>query len=201
MSPNHMAHSYALRELPWVSKTKTPLSSNFSVTWRVLGNWCEANFLPQDIGWWLSGGRSGAEKRLIASQPLLQEPNFDVHLLDFNPLWHALVFRCHDVGIFAIGREWFLSGNFSAFICFWKSSYILQLTSANLGILYPQFSWLDHPRAGHLQRIYQMIRPMQKYPVWRKHYMTGAIMNASVLLLRQAYLPRSTAFLCRHYDF
>ena len=53
---------------------------------------------------------AGAEQRLVAIQPLLQEPGFDVHLLDFYPLWHAVVLRCHDVGIFAIGREFPHSG-------------------------------------------------------------------------------------------
>ena len=40
-----------------------------------------------------------------------------------------------------------------------------------------------------------MIRPQHKFTVWRKHYMTGAIMNASALLLRQGY-QSATGVLC-----
>ena len=145
----------------------------------------------------------GAEERLGASQPLLQEPSFNVHLLDCNPLRHAVVFRCHDVGIFAIGREFLHSGFVPVFISFWQSSYLPQLTVFNFCTIKPiclciapsVFLNTDHKTAGHLQRIYQMIRPLRKFPVWRKHYMTWAIMNASVLLLRQGY-QSAAAILC-----
>ena len=54
-------------------------------------------------------------------------------------------------------------------------------------------SWtsFDTCTTGHIQRIMKIFHPKRKFALWRQYYMTGALLNVSVLFLRQGSLPSS----------